>query len=130
MWGGRRMKLIDILNKIANEELKQNTQIIWNDTEYILRDGIFLRYIDFPNARIFLLEDKAEKYRKDSEWLNDEVELIVPNDFADDGKMIEPTDNTKIEELDMNLITEGITCNHFQILATNKINEVIRYINK
>ena len=44
--------------------------------------------------------------------------------------MAEPTDNTKIEELDMNLITEGITCNHFQILATNKINEVIRKVNE
>lgn len=73
-----KLKLIDVLNMIANGELKQNTQIIWNDTEYILRDGIFLRYIDFPNARIFLLEDMAEKYRKDSEWLNDEVELIEP----------------------------------------------------
>ena len=104
------MKLIDILNKIANGELKEGTVVVWDGVEY-----------PYKNKCLYGADGEKLFYWINTGDLNDECELIEPQ---------ETTDNTKIEELDMNLITEGITCNHFQILATNKLNEVIRYINK
>ena len=109
------MKLIDILNKIANGELKEGTKVKYKDIDLIYEDEELVDDDGFSAADFF--RSKAD--------YNEEVELIEPHHIREDTKMIEPTDNTKIEELDMNLITEGITCNHFQILATNKLNEVI-----
>ena len=119
-----KLKLIDILNKIANGELKEGTKVVWKGKEYILLDGIFARYIEFPNARSFLIEDMGELYRRDTEWLNDEVELIEPDHSPDIGKMAEPTDNTKIEELEYDVDCEEVR------KVMDKLNEVIRHINK
>lgn len=115
------MKLIDILNKIANGELKEGTKVIWKvkecwgDIEYTYKDGDLEREV--CGETIYVYDEMFSRH------LKDEVELIEPNDFgksdkmakhnhfADDGKMaetnqfredtkmIETTDNTKIEGL-------------------------------
>lgn len=61
--------------------------------------------------------------------LNEEVELKEPNDFGKADKMVEPTDNTKIEELDMQWILYQDSGIGLSVIV-NKLNEVIRYINK
>ena len=144
------MKLIDILNKIANGELKEGTKVKWDDDIYI--------YIDKRN----LIRDGSMNLLDDI-WisnLNDEVELIeLPCEheweietirngigdlrrfrrcvkcgfreeaykcISDEGKTSEPT---KIEELDK----EEMLCLTQQCVIavlTDKLNEVIRVINK
>ena len=109
------MRLIDILNKIANGELKEDyrTKIKMNGLYYKLFAG---ETADNLLTDLFI-------------HLNDEVELIEPHHIRDDTKMIEPTDNTKIEELDK----EEMLCLTLQCaiaVLTDKLNDVIRYINK
>lgn len=64
------------------------------------------------------------------------MKLIEPKHLPDVGKMIEPTDNTKIEELDVKGLCEIFEGKHTVnpnlafCTALNKLNEVIRYINK
>ena len=103
-----KLRLIDILNKIANGELKEGTKVIYKNNVFDW-DGNVL--IDVKN-KTFFGTMKSE--------LNDEVELIEPQ---------EPTDNTKIEELDK----EEMLCLTLQCaiaVLTDRLNEVIRYINK
>jgi hypothetical protein len=145
------MKLIDILNKIANGELKEGTKVIIDELEYIYREGLEDTNILFKNGWEIGNYDIFQ-------MINAEVELIEPDDFADVGKMaeptecehewskysigrfgrtenyrrckkcgmheedIEPTDNTKIEELD------AYELDLLKIFY--KLNEIIRYINK
>ena len=163
-----KLRLIDILNKIANGELKEGTKlkVLRDSDEYLLTE--YRGLIDEYGKDIF------EIYNLKA--LNEEVELIEPNDFGgadkmaetnqfrEDTKMIEPTecehewkryslgrlgqrtenhrycskcgadeiettDNTKIEELDLEYIYwHGFKENIEQIAC--KLNEVIRYINK
>ena len=168
-----KLRLIDILNKIANGELKEGTKVKFEEKEYMYAEvkGIFDLYCCYENCESY-------EYMHDTifddfhiDILNEEVELIEPNDFgkadkmaehnhfADDGKMaecehkwqltqikggnlnalyyrcekcgktLEPTDNTKIEELDK----EEMLCLTLQCaiaVLTDKLNEVIRKINK
>lgn len=110
-----KYKLIDILNKIANGELKEGTKVIWGEEIYTYHGDDELYRT--KGTSDFDLWD--EMYLGS---LNEEVELIEPNDFGEADKMIEPTDNTKIEELDA---YELNTLNLFY-----KLNEVIRILNK
>ena len=125
-----KLRLIDILNKIANGELKEGSKVklLSLDNEYILSE--YRGLVDEYGKDVF------ETYN--FYVLNTEVELIEPNDFGgadkmaetnqfrEDTKMIETTDNTKIEELDIRdtYLQEGI------LKLADKLNEVIRYINK
>jgi hypothetical protein len=123
------MRLIDILNKIVNDEVEDGTKVIYQGMEFVY-DGKDLACVgDFDIY--FYIDDKED--------LEEVVELIEPDHFADDGKManhfredtkmIEPTDNTKIEELDK----EEMLCLTLQCaiaVLTDKFNEVISYINK
>lgn len=63
------MKIIELLNKVANGELEDKTIFIYNDTKYIYRvgwDGIW----GFENNNInFIFELNADQ-------LNDEIEII------------------------------------------------------
>lgn len=142
-------RLIDILNKIANGELKYNTKIIWDEREYTYK-GDNEVYRKMGNIEIDLWNDMC------MDDLESECELIEPNDSPDVGKKaeceheweeygmyntktkedkhfrkcikcdleedIEPTDNTKIEELKGN--------EYSMIDIFYKLNEVIRHINK
>jgi hypothetical protein len=111
-----KYRLIDILNKIANGELKEGTKVelgnktyAWDSIECCL----------YNENEYFMCLDPMK-------CLNDEVELIEPNHSPDVGEMAEPTDNTKIEELEL--------CNTYLqdaiIQLTDKLNEVISKLNK
>lgn len=150
-----KYKLIDILNKIANGELKEGTKVIrkdvegWGELEYTYTNGDLER--ECCDETIYFYEEIFARH------LNEEVELIEPQeptecehewvnygrynpntgetkDFRKCAKCdleedIEPTDNTKIEELDK----EEMLCLTLQCaiaVLTDKLNEVIRYINK
>ena len=52
-----------------------------------------------------------------------------PDHFPDVGKMVEPTDNTKIEELDADYYEDQPKDYTIRAII-NKLNEIIRYINK
>lgn len=115
------MRLIDILNKIANGELKEGTRVIWDFDTYIY-DGKYKlwRIAEMISGSIDTI-DIFEAICLGN--LNDEVELIEPQ---------EPTDNTKIEELEAMGETKfeyGEPVPADWVMA-NKINEIIRYINK
>lgn len=124
------MRLIDILNKIANGELKEGTKVNLNSDGYTAKlyfDGEVVRFVGTDNTYAFTCKD-----------LYDEYELIEPQ---------EPTDNTteKIEELkqlDMDFAEIDFASHEeyarcaIQVLARemikqiDKLNEVIRKINK
>lgn len=114
-----KYKLIDILNKIANGELKEGTKVIYDEETYTLNDENELeRDLGFT-----LLDDI---YMNN---LSDEAELIEPECISNEGKTSEVTDNAKIEELDkeeMMFLTQQCAI----AVLTDKLNEVIRYINK
>lgn len=76
-----KLKLIDILNKIANGELKEGTKFVYRGNMYIWEDNMIL---NTTNTDAFDIVDRSD--------LNMELELIEPQ---------EPTDNTteKIEEV-------------------------------
>jgi hypothetical protein len=112
------MKLIDILNKIANGELKEGTKVIrkdvegWGNLEYTYINGDLERKCF--DETIYFYEEIFGRH------LNEEVELIEPQ---------EPTDNTteKIEELDINEFAQGNATNY---RIAYKLNEVIRELNR
>ena len=134
------MKLIDILNKIANGELKEGTKVIWKgkegwgELEYTYTNGDLERKC--CDETIYFYEEIFARH------LNDEVELIEPDHFPDVGEMAEPTDNTKIEELDVLEIRDSQNIDNIGLAnligdlsneireIQHKLNEVIRYINK
>jgi hypothetical protein len=104
------MRLIDILNKIANGELKEGTKVIWGATEFIYKN--------------FILESETGNSLYD--YIGKEIGLLA------EVELIEPTDNTKIEEVSAwgrTTFEYGSPVPADWVMA-NKINEIIRYINK
>lgn len=143
-----KYKFIDILNKIANGELKEGTKFVYRGNMYIWEDNMIL---NTSNLEPFDIADRSD--------LNMELELIEPEeptecehewvnygrynpntgetkDFRKCAKCgleedIEPTDNTKIEELiDWYQLIDGTTDEETIHIVWNKLNEVIRKINK
>ena len=122
------MKLIDVLLMISKGELKEGTKIklLYDDTIYELYCDDLIREGD--NMPIFGLYS--------FEVLREEVELIEPECIPNVGKPSEPTDNTKIEELDVkslsNIFIANDDFNKMVAFSTtlHKLNEVIRYINR
>lgn len=145
------MKLIDILNKIANGELKEGAKLKYKDIDLIYEDEELVDDEGFSAADFF--RSKAD--------YNEEVELIEPQEpkeceheweeygmyntetkenkhfrkciKCDLEEEIEPTDNTKIEELvvdetDINCL--GIHSKTILLNIIDRLNKVIRYINK
>ena len=141
------MKLIDVLNKIANGELKEGSKVIWGGEIYT-----YYGDDDFHKCGSEFETDLWEDMYIGS--LNEEVELIELNDFgkadkmaehnhfADDGKMAETNqfreDTKMIEELNIMLFSKyryqyselekGIVDNLIDV--QNKVNEMVRIINK
>ena len=135
-----KLKLIDILNKIANGELKEGTKVKYKDIDLIYEDEELVDDEGFSAADFF--RSKAD--------YNEEVELIEPQEpteceheweeygmyntktkedkhfrkciKCDLEEEIEPTDNTKIEELK--------TYENSVMDIFHKLNEVIRKLNK
>ena len=86
---------------------------------------------------VYLKRDKAVISQLYKSSIGEEGYIVVKNDDndhlyfvkEDEVELIEPHDNTKIEELDK----EEILCLTLQCaiaVLTDKLNEVIRYINK
>ena len=127
LWEGYKpkLKLIDILNKIANGELKEGTKVNLIADDYLTKlyyDGELIRFVASDNIYAFTCKDINDE---------DEYELIEPNDFGKADKMAEPTDITKIEELiDWYQLIDGTTDEEKIRIVWNKLNEVTRYINK
>ena len=98
--GGIIMKLIDILNMISKGELKEGTKIKYHDGFYTYR-----RFDNEEECMGFYRDNATDKLDElftyylrlfyASAILNDEVEIIEPDHFADAGEMAE-----KIKELD------------------------------
>ena len=152
-----KLKLIDVLNMIAKGELKEGTKVKYKNIEWEYKtfgkEGekdlvdkanftLFEQfYMDALSEEVELIEPECKH-----EWnsagklcggiqtthkvckicgLEEETE---DNHFADVGKMAEPTDNTKIEELDK----EEMLCLTLQCaiaVLTDKLNEVINKVN-
>ena len=119
-----KYKLIDILNKIANGELKEGTKVIWKgkegwgDIEYTYKDGDLER--NGCCETVYIYEEIFARH------LNEEVELIEPDNLPDVGKMAE-----KIKELDISEM-EIENFQDVEFIFTDracKLNEVIRRIN-
>ncbi len=116
------MKLMDILNMISKGELKEGTKVIYKETK-------------FEYERLELEDDEGYSIMysvNDILDLSDECELIEPDHFADVGKMAEPTDNAKIEEISAwgrTSFEYGTPVPADWVMA-NKINEIIRKLNK
>ena len=149
-----KLKLIDVLNKITNGELKEGTKV--KIDEYIYDVEIFSPITpldkEFLNTEVELIEPQ-EPTECEHEWKNYEIHRIgegLTRKYRRCEKCrleenIEPTDNTKIEELkqlDMDFAEidfasheEYAICS-IQVLARemikqiDKLNEVIRKINK
>ena len=168
-----KYRLVDILNKIANGELKEGTKVKIRDNIYE-----FTKQYRTDIAPDLVREDYEYKGEKISIFedfylvsiLTDEVELIEPQeptecehewenygmynpntgetkDFrkcakCDLEEYIEPTDNTKIEELDILEIEDSQNIDNIGLANSigdlrneireiqHKLNEVIRVLNK
>lgn len=108
------MKVIDLLNKIANKEIKDKTKFrIWF-SENIYRD---FYYDAEEKEELNCLKNVSDDYSLyDEISLNDEVEIIEE----------ETEEYKKIEEL----FFMGESEHEKVIMLKDKLNEVINYINK
>ena len=95
------MKIIDILNKKANEELKDGFKFEYKHTTYT--------YHEETNEIIDSEQDTLEESWLLGQILNDEVEVIE--------------ENKEIEELSINEVDN-------KVALKNKINELVRAVNK
>lgn len=104
-----KIKVIDLLNKIANGEIETNTELFYKKEKYRHIDNLFENYYV-------------------EEVLNDEVEII------EEDKKIRKLDY--IEENTFSKRQNGMTAEDRRLLDSNfrelgnKINEIIDYINK
>ena len=95
------MKIIDILNKMANGELKDGFKFEYKHTTYT--------YHEETNEIIDSEQDTLEESWLLGQILNDEVEVIE--------------ENKEIEELSINEVDN-------KVALKNKINELVRAVNK
>ena len=107
------MKVIDLLNKIANSETPKR---ILYDKQTYWYDGMEQDYYTYTEKD---LDDEDIKYLFDykiTEILNDEVEIIEDT----------PKEDKKIEKLD---VSKYYDANVTEIHIMNKINEMIERLN-
>ena len=105
-----KIKVIDLLNKIANGE-DVPKKIKYGCYEYIYEEDD-LGFVDYIRGfRHFFGED----YTLDDAFLNNYVEIIE--------------EDKKIEKLDLRDY-EGLSCLDLHIVFNDKINEIIEIINK
>lgn len=131
-----KLRVIDLLNKIANGEEVPRKFIVDGDTLYIGED----RFIEYANGK------RIEWFIYPS-WLNEEVEIIEeePRDIEVCGSLFTKSEydklagikeDKKIEELDiyncfkvMGYDKTGRLDDNFQKIS-DKINEIIDKLNK
>lgn len=114
-----KYKLIDILNMISKGELNFGTQFRYKGDVYVYKRSCILSKENANLIQIFGYDS-----------LNDEVELIEPDHFTDDGKMAEKIEelNYKLEELDIPTYNESWLMNCIKA-NRDKLNEVINKVN-
>jgi hypothetical protein len=120
------MRLIDILNKIANGELKEGTEI-----KLVGSCDVFTyRRNDAEEQFHELIDDDGENIFKNyyMELLTDECELIEPEEPIEELDILEIEDNQNIDNLGL-AKSIGDLSNTIREIQ-HKLNEVIRYINK
>ena len=101
------MKLIDLLNKIANGEEVPN--FIIDEQEYYLgADGVLKE-----------LYGDAVEWELDAEWLNTKVEIIEEPKKIEIPKHIP---NEVIQDLDRAICPANVKC------IAHKVNELINYL--
>lgn len=129
-----KLKLIDILNEIANKVKYLRDTLVRGEDHHLLED-IYLNEI---REECELIEPQ-EPTECEHEWKN--YGMYNPNtgetkDFRKCAKCdleeeIKPTDNTKIKELiEWKLLIDGTSSEELIQILWDKLNEVIRYINK
>lgn len=108
------MKVIDLLNKIANGEIPK---IIVYDEKYFTYDDIRKNYFAYDDSEI------DWKYTI-MEYINDEIEVI------EEPKKIEKLETIYKIEQDMNLDSVIAWQKVNNKIFQKKIDEIIDYINK
>lgn len=138
------MKVIDLLNKIANGEVKHNTKFRIYFSDKLHRDFYYDWYETCP--LLSLKAGNGDLFQDDFDW-NDEVEIIEeePRDIEVCGTMFTRSEynklagikeDKKIEQIyyadlytqDIHSLNDHIN-EHFNEVY-NKINELIDEINK
>lgn len=116
--GKREMKVIDLLNKIANgEEVPkkiaiQNEALIYNEDEILnLQDCYYMTDEEDATWRIWAYE------------LNDEVEII-----EEEKKMPEKLEGFRFKKETDDLTDEELEIENYLSDITDKINEIIDYL--
>ena len=112
------MKVIDLLNKIANEEVEPNIFIKYRNKIY----QYTCTFHDFEDKEGDYLFDKLGReginFLKYPSTLNEEIKIVKGYDeveIMEEDKKIEKLNNEVFEE---------------PFVVINKINEIIDYINK
>ena len=109
------MKIIDILNKIANGELEDGFKFCFEDEVYT--------YTKKDNAIRDISFNKLGQRKTIEKYLNEEVLLFKDNN----QEVIE--ENKEIEELEISVEDRKFHTDYINNIA-DKLNEVIRKINK
>lgn len=118
------MKVIDLLNKIANnEELPK--KIKWSGVKFYLKDKI--KYYDYENDIGCSLFRHDTEFYSSLDMLNDEIEIIGEDKEIEE---IKTTINYYINYEDERLNEDiSFICKQL-ILHTDKINELIKAVNE
>ena len=108
------MKVIDLLNKIANgEEIR--FRLLCDDDVFKLTKGCIL-YNETQREKV--------QWWIDEDWLNEEVEII------EEDKKIEKIDVLCLAPMIQSKKTLGKQVEESNLILCRKINEIIEYINK
>lgn len=67
------MKMIDVFTKLANDEIKEDTRLEFIGESYVFDGNSFVNNVD---------ECVEDVYTLDSEFLNKEAELIIPQHYC------------------------------------------------
>ena len=103
------MKIIDLLNKIANGEESINVETKYDSDDWVKDDLLFNLYKEFEHKNNYEIV----------EFLNDYVEIIEESKKAEIPKHIP---NDVIQDLDRAICPENVKC------IAHKVNEIINYL--
>lgn len=118
------MKIIDLMNKVANDE-DMPRRIIYEDLEWEYRRDLddYEYYDEDRNWHEYLFENPFGKAY--SELYNDEIEIL---DHYEKNNKIEKLEPLQKEWLSLDDIK--FTFSNSEMIIVNKINEIIDCINK
>lgn len=120
------MKLIDVLVMISKGELKEGTKIVWKETAYTYDGNDLMDEEDDYSLFDFVI----------GKSLNEEVELIAPEQLRESTKNIEELDiefkdvYVGFKDADAQVIADIIIIIIAVSKTRSKLNEVIRELNR